>query len=297
MSKIRVLVLAMAILLAAPAFAQLSGTIGFDLVTGDPHFDGSLGGTATVDTDADIDKTLSVAPGATFKTLVRVNGAEDLLGVTFDFGFDQSVIQVDAIRETLLDLDFSGTQEFKEVNDSINFFLAGAMSGDSSVDGFMYSYNDGTGDITTQPGILLDWENNDGNFDFKEINESINQFLRIAQTTETPFWTQVVAARGGKNESVEIFDTAAEINATGQATDNTSVLLRRPETPAAGFGFDSATLGSAIILEVSFRAVGTTGQSTDITITNSQGIDENFANVNTDIKTLAVDGPSTVTIN
>jgi hypothetical protein len=280
-----------------PAFAQLSGTIGFDLVPGDPHFDGGVGGTATVDPDSDIDTSLSVAPNAVFKTLVRVNGAENLLGVTFDFGFNASVLQVDAIRETLLDLNFSGTQEFKEINDSINFFLAGAMSGDPSVDGFMYSYNDGTGDITTEPGILLDWENNDGNFDFKEINEAINQFIRIANTTETPFWTQVVAARGGFNESVEIFDTAAEINAAGQATDNTSVLLRRPDTPAAGFGFDSATLGSAIILEVSFRAVGGAGTSSDITISNAQGIDENFADVNTDIQSLAVTGPSTVSVN
>jgi hypothetical protein len=300
MRKIQVLALLL-VVVALPASAQLAGTIGFDLVPGSPHFDGSTG-TAVTDDSPAIDKAISVNAGDTFKALVRVNGAENLLGVTFDFGFDSTKLEVKDIRETRMDLDFNGQQSFAELDAIVTFFLDALSGGSAAVSGFSYTYDDGTGMITTKPGVLIDLDNN-GSFAFEEIDPYITEFLSNLDQSDVPFWTEVVSRRSGFNESVEIFDTPAEINAAGQATDNTSVLLRRNGVDPNGFGFDSASFGSAIVLEVTFHALpGAASGATDITISGqgtggiAQGIDENFASL-ADIKDLAVDGPSTVTIN
>jgi len=282
------------IVLSAPAFAQLAGTIGFDLVPGSAHFTGSSG-TDWVDSSPNIDKATTQAQGDEFSTFVRINGAENLLGVTFDFNFDNTVLEVTDIHETRMDLDFSGSIEFLELNAIVNFFLDGLANPPALVDNFEYSYND-PDPITTKPGVLLD-SDGDGQLSFLEMNAYINEFLDSLAQKDVPFWTQVASRRAGDfNESVEITDTVDAINAAGEATDNTVVLLRRPDTPADGFGYDSATYGSAIVLEVVFKVKsGAALGDTNINITNASGIDENFSDL-TDVQSIAVDGPSVVTV-
>jgi hypothetical protein len=284
---------------ATPVFAQVTGEIGFDLVPGSPQFSGGFG-TAVTDTDNDIDTTVSVAAGDTFSTLVRLNGTQDLLGVTFDFAFPNAMLEVTDIRETRMDLDFSGQQSLSELNAIINFFLANGFPNQPVLDNFEYPYNDGTADITTKPGVLMDIDDaagGDGILGIAELNSVINEFLANAPGGgDVPFWTEIKSKEAvlpEYAESVEIFDTKQDINATGAATDNTVVLLRRPETAAAGFGFD----GDAILLEVVFHALPGASGPADITISNAQGILETFADINTDVMAIAtVTSPSTVTI-
>lgn len=282
---------------ATPVCAQVTGEIGFDLVPGTPQF--AAFGTAVTDTDSDIDTALSVAAGDTFNTLVRLNGTENLLGVTFDFAFPNTVLEVVDIRETRMDLDFSGQQSLAELNAIINFFLANVFPNSPILDNFEYSYNDGTGDITTKPGVLMDLDDaagGDGVLGISELNTVINEFLANSPGGgDIPFWTEVKSKEAGAGyaESVEIFDTKQDINAAGSATDNTIVLLRRPETAADGFGFD----GDAILLEVVFRALPGASGPADITISNAQGILETFADIQTDVLPIAtVTSPSTVTV-
>ncbi|MCA9410469.1 MAG: hypothetical protein H6751_03550 [Candidatus Omnitrophica bacterium] len=280
--------LAMAV---APSYAQdIAGTLGFDLVPGAPVFDLSNN---VVDDDSDIDTALTVNNGEQFSTLIRLNGAQDLLGVTFDFSFDDAVLNVVTVRETRMDIDFSGDKSFQELNDIVGFFLDEFGSGgDGAVNKFSYTYDDGTGSITTSPGILIDLDG-DGLLGFVELNDYINEFLNEFENKDVPFWTEVVAKRSGFNESVEVFDLVSAINNGGQATDNTVVLLRRPDTSATGFGFD----GNAILLEVVFQAVG--AGSSAITIDQASGILETFTDINSDIKTFGAGQlvTSTVTVN
>ena len=284
---------------ATPVIAQnVAGEIGFDLVPGSPQFSGGFG-TAITDADNDIDTTLSVAAGDTFKTLVRLNDTENLLGVTFDFAFPNTLLEVVDIRETRMDLDFSGQQSLAELNAIINFFLDNGFPNQPVLENFEYSYNDGTDDITTKPGVLMDIDDaagGDGVLGIGELNTVINEYLANGPGGgDIPFWTEIKSKQAGAGyaESVEIFDTKQDINATGSATDNTVVLLRRPETAADNFGFD----GKAILLEVIFRALPGASGPADITISNAQGILETFANIETDVLPIqTVTSPSTVTI-
>ena len=150
--------------------------------------------------------------------------------------------------------------------------------------------NDGTGEITTHPGVIMDLDN-DGILGVQELNTYVREYLRNADGTDVPFWTEVVANRPGCHESVEIFDWPSSINQDGEATDNTVVLLRRPETPQEGFGFD----GDAILFEVTFRALAIGDAS--IEIDGAKGILEDFVDVETDVKEIqTVLSPSIVTI-
>ncbi len=276
-------------IVAAPVYA-VDGTLGFDLVPGNPVFD-AVG--VVVDADSDIDTAVSVNNGEQFSTLVRLNGTNDLLGVTFDFSFDNSVLNVVSVRETRMDLDFSGDKSFIELNAIVGFFLDEfSMGGDAAVNKFSFSYNDGTADITTSPGILIDLDG-DGTLGFVDLSDYINEFLDEFENNDVPFWTEVAAKRTGFNESVEVFDLVSDINGSGVASDNTIVLLRRPETAAAGFGFD----GDAILLEVVFRAVA--AGSSDLTFQDASAINENFTDINTDIEPFAPANvlTSTVTVN
>lgn len=275
-------------LVAAPGYAQnIAGTIGIDLVPGSPIFDP---GGNVVDADSDIDTARTVSVGATVRTLVRLNGTQNLLGVTFDFGWSPSnALRVRDIRETRMDLDFSGQQDFPEVDRIVQFFLDAIVAPPANVDNFSYTYNDGTGSITTQPGVLMDFDA-DGELSFPELDAYVGEFIANIPGTDIPFWTEVVGRRNGFNESVEIFDTVADINTNSGGSDNTAVLLRRPDTPAAGFGFD----GDAIILEIVFEALA--AGNVTLNITNAQGIDENFADINTDVKPIANVVSSTLTI-
>lgn len=276
-------------LAAVPVYA-VDGTLGFDVVPGTPVFD-AVG--VVQDADSDIDTALTVNNGEQFSTLVRLNGTQNLLGVTFDFGFTNSVLNVVSVRETRMDLDFSGDKSFIELNAIVGFFLDEFGSGgDASVDAFSFAYNDGTADITTSPGILIDLDG-DGFLGFVELSDYINEFLDEFENNDVPFWTEVVAKRGGFNESVEVFDLVSDMNSTGSASDNTVVLLRRPETAADGFGFD----GDAILLEVVFRAVG--AGNSPLEISGASAINETFQDINTDIEEFipAQILTSTVTVN
>jgi hypothetical protein len=304
MRKVAILIIALAFV-AIPSIAQtIPGTIGFDLVPGTPSFSGSN----VVDTDSDIDLATTVNANANFKTLVRLNGTTNLLGASFDFAFDKAKLNVRNIRETRADIDFSGTQSFNEITAVVNWFAANTASG-AKVDTFTYTYNDGTGSITTSPGVVLDVDGS-GGMSFNEITAYVTEYAANASGTDIPFWTEVInkhknRGEGGQtfkyNESVEVFDRVADINATGVAEDNTVVLLARPEDGrdtsgvlVPGYGFD----GNAILLEVEFKALaGTSGQTANITISNAVGIDESFQSL-ADVKPIAnIAGPSVVTIN
>jgi len=294
-------------LVAAPGFAQISGTLGFDLDPGDPPpaFSGPFG-SAVTDNSPNIDTAASVGVGESISTLVRLNGTQDLLGVTFDFTFDPAVLEVADIRETRMDLDFDGEQSISELNAIVNWFIDpnNTFPNSASLDPnasppFQYTYDDGTGTgmITTRPGVLADIDDANGTnqvLDLSEVNSVVNEFLANAPGGgDLPFWTEIKAkdAGAGYAESVEIFDTKQDINASGEATDCTVVLLRRPDTEAAGFGFD----GDAILLEVVFRGVAT-GNS-NIEIQNAQGILETFTNIDTDVMPIANVETSTITVN
>jgi hypothetical protein len=305
MRKVAIL-MTLAAILALPAYAQtIPGTIGFDLVPGTPSFSGN----AIVDADSDIDKALPVANGSTFKTLVRLNGAVNLVGVSFDFSFPKEKLNVKDIRETRADVDFSSVQSFNELTGIVNWFAANAGSG-AQVNTFSYSYDDdqnaGTPNITTQPGVVIDVDGN-GSFSFNELTNYINEFAANAAGSDVPFWTEFLSKNANRaggpfqfNESVEVFDRVADINAAGAANDNTVVLLARPNDGrdaggaiVPGYGFD----GNAILFEVSFQAL--VGQSGDaaITISNAVGIDETFQSLSDVHPIQTVDTPSTVTIN
>ena len=278
-------------LVAAPGFAQLAGTMGIDLQPGTPTFDP---GGNVVDGDSDIDTTHTVNVNDTVRTLVRLNGAQDLLGVTFDFSWDPpAALTCTDIRETRMDLDFSGSQDFPEVDGIVQFFLDAIPNPPANTDTFSYSYNDGTGSITTNPGVLMDFDG-DGELSFPELDAYVGEFIDNIPGSDVPFWTEVVSRRAGDNESVEIFDTVADINTNSGGTDNTAVLLRRPETSATGFGFD----GDAIILEIVFRALQ--AGNVDVSISNAQGILETFTDINatdaTGVQDITTNSPSTLTI-
>lgn len=276
-------------LAAAPVYA-VDGTLGFDLQPGTPTFD-AVGN--VVDADSDIDTTRTVNNGEQFSTLIRLNGTQNLLGVTFDFTFNNQVLNVVTLRETRMDLDFSGDKSFIELNNIVGFFLDEFGSGgDGAVNKFSFTYNDGTGDIETKPGILIDIDG-DGFLGFVELSEYITEFLDEFENNDVPFWTEVIARRNGFNESVEVFDLVSDINANGVASDNTIVLLRRPDTPAAGFGFD----GNAILLEVVFRAVG--AGTANLAFDNASAIDETFTDITTGIQDFNPGQllTSTVTVN
>lgn len=278
-------------LVAAPGFAQIAGTMGIDLIPGNPIFDA---GGNVVDPEVEINTGHTVNVNDTFSTLVRMNDAENLLGVTFDFSWNPpgALTCVD-IRETRMDLDFSGSQDFPEVDGIVQFFLEAIVNPPANTDLFLYDYNDGTGPIQTSPGVLMDFDG-DGELSFPELDAYVAEFIDNIPGSDVPFWTEVVSRRAGDNESVEIFDTVADINTNSGGTDNTAVLLRRPETSATGFGFD----GNAIILEIVFRALQ--AGNVDVSISNAQGILETFTDINatdaTGVQDITTNSPSTLTI-
>jgi hypothetical protein len=301
MRKLAILTILTAFFVVPSHAVTMPGTLGLDLVPGTPHFSGNT----VVDPDSDIDLAVSVNAGANFKTLVRLNGAVNLMGVSFDFAFDNTKLNVKNIRETRADIDFSSVQSFNELTGIINWFAANAGSG-AQVNTFHYTYNDGTGSITTDPGVVIDVDGN-GAFSFNELTSYINEFAANAGGSDVPFWTEVLsknATRNGHtfsfNESVEVFDRVAQINADGAAVDNTVVLLARPGDGrdgggaiVDGYGFD----GDAILFEVEFQALNAAASGpTNITLSNAKGIDESFLSLS-DIKDIAVAGPSVVTIN
>jgi len=257
-------------LAATPLYAQ---TLGFDLEPGNPVF--SATGTV-VDPDSNIDATKTVNNGEQFSTLIRLNGVENLLGVGFDFTFDNSVLNVVDISETRMDLDFSGQQDFAELDVALHFFLVIVEPIPFGVDTITYTYDDGTGMITTHPGILIDFDG-DNDLSFVEMASYIIQFIDEFEGNDIPFWTEVVSRRIGPGESVEVFDYVSNINANGEATDNAMVLLPREGTATTGFGFD----GNAILLEVVFQAVGSGTSDITLNATGSPGgaywTDEGFA--------------------
>lgn len=293
MRKLAILIAALA-LVSAPGYAQIPGTLGFDVDPGTPHFVGSPPDSSIVDDNSDIDLNRSVPSSGRFSTLLRLNGTSNLMGVSFDFEYDETVLTLVEIRETHADLNFNGRLALNELNSGINLFVAA-----QPVSSLSFQYNDALPGqtpnvITTNPGILLD-PNNSGTFALGELNNVINEF--VAGNNDIPFWTEILSRRAGVGqpfllvESVEVFDDIDDIRATGVAEDNTVVLLARPgdgrdtNTGAIvpGYGFD----GNAIVFEAIFQpAAGSSGKNTNLTITNAVGIDETFNSL-VDVKDIA----------
>jgi hypothetical protein len=72
-------------------------------------------------------------------------------------------------------------------------------------------------------------------------------------------------------ESFEIFEEPAISNSNGRIDDIVVTLLRRPETPVEGFGFD----GDARIADITFEVVGTIpSEGTVIQFEDRLAIDE-----------------------
>lgn len=296
MRNVAVLIIALAFV-AIPSFADnIPGELGFDLVPGSPYFDDS---NVVQDADVDIDTAVTVHQNKSFKTLVRLNGTQDLMGVSFDFNFSNAQLNVKNIRETRADIDFNGLESTKEFSAVVDWFVANAEGG-AMVNTFSYTYKDSPDStITTSPGVVID-VNGDGEFTVSEFSSYVNEFCANGTGGgDVPFWTEVInynKTRGDAgekftyNESVEVFDRVADINSTGVAEDNTVVLLARPSDGrdssgviVPGYGFT----GNAILFEVEFKALsGTAGQTANIEISNAVGIDEDFQSLS-DVKDIA----------
>ncbi len=281
--------------MVVPSLAQtIPGTIGFDLNPGTPSFS-DITGLAINDSDSDIDTARTVPAAGRFSTLVRLQGVTGLMGVSFDFNFNPSVLTLVEIRETRADLNFDSRLSIQELNAVIQ--LAAQAK---PVDQLEFTYNDGTGVITTKPGILID-PNNNGQLDLSDLNAIILE--AALDINDVPFWTEVQRRRQGQGfqrfESAKVFDDRDDIRTTGIAEDNTVVLLARPGDGrdgsgniVSGYGFS----GDAILFEVIFQPkAGQSGNSTQITIENAVAIDESFKSLS-DVKNIANVLTSTVTV-
>jgi len=254
----------------------LGNVLGVDLEPGNPRF-ASPTSVNVIDEDVDIDTAMTVAVGDEFTALVRLNGAENLRGVGFDLAFDEKRLEVLEFRETRMDLDYDGKQSLDEKTAIQAFYEAFTYPDVPLVNLFSYSFDTGEGPIGTYPGYLMDFISRNGILDPAEMNAYLSEYAGNQTETDIPFWTEVVSRRPGYNESVEFVAPLGEINASGQALDNVSLLLKRPGTPLSGFGFD----GDGILFEIRFRALQQ-GMA-DIGLFSAWWIDEDFADINTDV--------------
>ncbi len=167
-----------------------------------------------------------------FSCTVVLQGAEDLTGVNCDLVFDPGVLNVVSIHEAQGDTNFDGRSNVADI-------LALAQR-------FGLATNTGNGfslfDFVTEGGS----QNVIDSDDINELSQFINQ--------SPIYWTSNDNNDLGViRESVEIFEDPFISNANGKIDDIVVTLLRRPETPVDGFGFD----GDARIADITFEVVGT----------------------------------------
>ncbi|MCA9438871.1 MAG: hypothetical protein KC978_24010, partial [Candidatus Omnitrophica bacterium] len=128
-----------------------NGVLGIDLSPGDPRFTDSES-PDIVDSDSVIDTTLTLSVGQEFSALIRFNEVADLMGVGFDFFFDNTLLEVLDIRETRMDLNYDGVQNPIEREAIQGFYNDLQPPQTPSVNQFTYSLDNGERVIVVQPG-------------------------------------------------------------------------------------------------------------------------------------------------
>ncbi len=171
--------------------------------------------------------TVTVAENGMITLFVVLTGAQNLVGVNCDLQFDPDKLNLEAIEETISDLNFDGKANLVDLS---NFALAYKKS---AGDPAYVSYYDRNRDNTIN---LVDLAN-----------------FAIGYKKPGAFWTVNADSFTGNRESVEIYDPVSRSNKDGASAgvvdDIVAVLLRRPETNATGFGFD----GDAIVSKLVFK--------------------------------------------
>jgi hypothetical protein len=247
---------------------KISGTIGLDLFPGSPRFHSSSGNDIFED-DIDIDVQREALVGEKISALIRVNRAEDLIGVGFSLEFNRQRLRVVSFRETQMDLNANGTQDLVEKQAIEELFHSNTDPSARRTDLFTFRFYDGQFSTTVQAGVLLD-HNRNGLFDATEFTNYIAEFERNLAGDDIPFWTERVTRREGYNESFERPLNIDEMNATGRADDCMALLLRRQGRERVGFGWD----GGAILYEIVFETI--LPGPAEIKLTNVIGVDEVF---------------------
>lgn len=166
-----------------------------------------------------------------FTCTVVLQGAVDLTGVNCDLTFDPAILNVVDIHEARGDMNFDGRGNIADVLALAQRFNVATNSGD----GFSFF------DIATDGASL----NVIDDADLEALKSLINQ-TEIYWTSNQNEDLSVI------RESFEVFQDPALSNASGRIDDIVTVLLRRPETPVEGFGFD----GDARVAEITFEVVG-----------------------------------------
>lgn len=209
-----------------------------------------------------------------FRCTLVLPDVENLIGLSCDLRFNPSVLQVVSIHEARGDLNFDGRVNISDV------LTIGERFGDfiGSNPEWTYFNLDNTG---SSAGIL------DGG--------DVDALLPLLESNpDTLFWTANPDASNldSIRESVEIFEDPLTSNSNGLIDDIAVVLLRRPEVPVEGFGFD----GDARIVDIEFEIIGgDSGQEVSITLEDGVILDESSV-VNEDGSLENVDIPDEVTV-
>jgi len=185
-----------------------------------------------------------------FSCTLVLKGAVDLTGVNCDILFDSSVLNVVDIHEAQGDTNFDGRSNIADILTLAQRFNLATDEGN----GLSLFNFDSSGDSANK-------------IDEKDI-EVLLEFINRKEI----YWTSnenndLSVLR----ESVEIFQDPAVSNSNGKIDDIVVSLLRRPETPIEGFGFD----GDARIADITFEVVGTIpAEGTLIRFEDQMAIDE-----------------------
>lgn len=193
--------------------------------------------------------------GATYFlcTLVLLDSV-DLMGLSCNIRFDNSVLRVDDIFEIPGDMNFDGRSNIADI------LTLGERLGI---------------DVSEHPELALYDLAGTGFVDRDDID-----ILRDYLNLETLYWTQNPNTSDFDivRESVTLFEDPEASNAKGIIEDIASVLLRRPETPIEGFGFTGDARVATIVFEI---IGGETGQSVVLSLEDGVVLDEGTA-VNSD---------------
>lgn len=244
--------------------------------------------------------------GDRFEVNIVMQGVDDLLGYSTSVSFDPDLLSLMDVRENPGDLNFDSKVSLSELNNVIGFFVQNIKTGrnwvlTSDTDECFIDGNQ------NKSGVLVDLDGNN-QLSLSELNRVIGDFVDdikdpTGATQRIVYWTDLLASRQGFgfNESVEVSDPPAISNkgqvGEGIVQDITGVLLARPdvaETERLGFGYDTSTLGPAHLVTLKFeaKAAGTP----QLNFVDPVYILEDFADINTDVKTDAQKGVGAITI-
>lgn len=265
-----------------------------------------------MDTDpfqAGIQNSLTVAQGDQFEVHIVATNVNNLLGWSADVVFDPALLELQDSKANPGDLDFDSKLQFSELNQAIGFYVENAQTHDPDWPLTDLNSNECfVDDSGNKSGVLLDLDG-DNFLSFKELNRVIGEYVDDVKdpdgtTQRVVYWTDKIFGRAGfdYNESVSVADPPSFSNTGGDnegiVKDLVGVLLARPEVVQSGvrtdFGFDTDTLGDAVLMTLSFEALAA-GQAT-IGFDNAVYINEAFQDVDTDVIPVASTSDATITI-